>query len=120
MDWHGDCSLYGLEHKGGSHTMNNAFLQETTTKTVNVILHDVLTFIYYIAHQIGVGIIKVIQSIFPSVVFPGNLIDPLGFLVILTVFMIIVTVAKKVAWIIIGAGWILLFIRILMIIFKIG
>lgn len=99
--------------------MNSVLIQETT-KTANVILHDVLTFIYYVAHQIGLGIIKVIHSIFPSLVFPGNLIDPLGFLIILTVFVILVTVAKRVAWIIIGAGWILLIIRILMIIFKLG
>jgi hypothetical protein len=85
-----------------------------------MVLHDVLTFIYYVAHQIGMGIIKILQSIFPRLVFPGNLIDPLGFLIILTAFVILVTVAKRVAWIIIGAGWILLFIRILMVIFKLG
>jgi len=100
--------------------MNSLFLQETATKTVNVVLHDVLTFIYYLAHQIGLGIIKVVQSIFPGAAFPGNLIDPLGFLIILTAFVLLVSVAKKIAWILIIAGWILLFIRILMVIFKLG
>ncbi len=100
--------------------MNSLFLQETTTKTVNAVLHDVLTFIYFLAHQIGLGIIKVVQSIFPGIVFPGNLIDPLGFLIILTVFVLLVSVAKKIAWILIVAGWILLLIRILMVIFKLG
>ena len=100
--------------------MNSLLLQETTSKTVNAVLHDVLTFIYFLAHQIGLGIIKVVQSIFPGVVFPGNLIDPLGFLVILTLFVLLVSLAKKIAWILIIAGWILLLIRVLMVIFKLG
>jgi hypothetical protein len=35
-------------------------------------------------------------------------------------FLVSVELGKKIAWIIIAAGWILLLIRILMIIFKIG
>ena len=100
--------------------MNGIFLQEATSKTVNAVLHDILTFIYFLAHQIGLGIIKVVQSIFPGIVFPGNLIDPLGFLIILTVFVLLVSVAKKIAWILIVVGWVLLLIRILMVIFKLG
>jgi len=101
--------------------MNNLFVQETTNlKPLNVILHKILTFIYFLAHQIGLGIIKVVQSIFPGTIFPNSLIDPLGFLIILTIFMFLVGVAKKIAWIIICVAWILLFIRILMIIFKLG
>ena len=45
---------------------------------------------------------------------------PLGCWLIVTVFMILVTAAKKVAWVIVGVGWILLLIRILMVIFKLG
>jgi len=101
--------------------MNILFVQETTNlKPLNVILHKMLTFIYFLAHQIGLGIIKVAQSIFPGIVFPDTIVDPLGFLVILTLFMFLVGVAKKIAWLIVCAAWILLFIRILMIIFKLG
>jgi hypothetical protein len=101
--------------------MNSLFAQETTNlKPLNVILHKILTFIYFLAHQIGLGIIKVVQSIFPRTIFPDTIIDPLGFLIILTLFMFLVGVAKKIAWIIVCVGWILLFIRILMIIFKLG
>jgi hypothetical protein len=101
--------------------MNNLFVQETTNlKPLNVILHKILTFIYFLAHQIGSGIIKVIQPLFPHNIFPDNIVDPLGFLIILTVFMFLVGVAKKIAWIIVCVAWILLFIRILMIIFKLG
>ncbi|MCX6556706.1 MAG: hypothetical protein NTW95_04640 [Candidatus Aminicenantes bacterium] len=103
--------------------MTVLFVPETTAlKPLNEILHSILTFIYFLAHQIGLGIIKAVQSLIPSIVFPGNIADPLGFLVILTLFMVLVSVefGKKIAWIIICAGWILLLIRIFMVIFKIG
>jgi hypothetical protein len=38
----------------------------------------------FLAHQIGLEIIKVVQPIFPLIIFPDSIIDPLGFLVILT------------------------------------
>lgn len=103
--------------------MTSLFVLETTNfKPLNEILHNILTFMYFLAHQSGVWIIKIIQSIFPSAAFLDNLVDPLGFLVILTVFMLLVgvDVARKIVWIVVCAAWILLFIRILMIIFKIG
>lgn len=101
--------------------MNTLFAQGTAEmKPLNEILHKILTFIYFLAHQIGLGIIKVMQPIFPRGGFPENLVDPLGFLIILTLFMLLVGVAKKIAWIIVCLGWILFFMRILMIIFKLG
>jgi hypothetical protein len=101
--------------------MNILPVQETTNfKPLNAILHKILTFIYFLAHQIGLGIIKIIQPLFPRNVFPDSIVDPLGFMIILTLFIFLVGVAKKIAWIIVCVGWILLFIRILMIIFKLG
>jgi len=103
--------------------MNTLFALETpAVKPLNEILHSILTFIYFLAHQIGLGIVKAVHSIIPGIDFPSNIVDPLGFLVILTLFMVLVSVelGKKIAWIIITAGWILLLIRILMIIFKLG
>jgi hypothetical protein len=101
--------------------MSILFVQETANlKPLNVILHRILTFIYFLAHQIGLGIIKVVQPLFPRSIFPDSIVDPLGFLIILTLFMFLVGVAKKIAWVIVCAGWILLFIRILMIIFRLG
>ncbi len=101
--------------------MNSLMVQETADfKPLNDILHKILTFIYFLAHQIGLGILKVLQPIFSRTIFPESLIDPIGFLIILTLFMFLVGIAKKVAWIIVCVGWILLLIRILMIIFKLG
>lgn len=101
--------------------MTSLFAQEALKPTdLNVLLHKILTFIYFLAHQIGLGIIKVIQPLFPRNVIPDSIVDPLGFLVILTLFMLLVGVAKRIAWIIVCVGWVLLFIRILMIILKLG
>ena len=111
------------QYKGGVNKMNTLFVLDTTNfKPLNEILHNILTFIYFLAHQIGLGIIKTIQSIFPRIIFPYSIIDPLGFLVILTLFMFLVgvDVARKIVWIIVCAAWILLVIRILMILFKLG
>ena len=101
--------------------MNTLFVLETS-KPLSTILHNILTFIYFIAHQIGLGIIKAVHAVFPGILFPGSIVDPLGFLVILTLFMFLVSVklGKQIAWIVVCAGWILLLIRILMIIFKLG
>jgi hypothetical protein len=103
--------------------MKSLFVLDTTSfKPLNEILHNILTFIYFLAHQIGSGIIKGVHAVFPGVLFPESIVDPLGFLVILTLFMFLVSMelGKKIAWIIVSAAWILLFIRILIIIFKIG
>jgi len=101
--------------------MNILFAQTATNvKPLDGIIHKLLTFIYFLAHQIGLGIIKLVQAIFPRSIFPDSLIDPLGFLVILTLFIFLVGVAKKIAWIIVGVGWVLLFIRIIMVILKLG
>jgi hypothetical protein len=103
--------------------MNILFVQDATNfKPLNEILHNIFTFIYFLAHQIGLGIIKVVQSLFPRIVFPNSISDPLGFLVILTIFMFLVGVdlTKKIIWIVVCVGWILIFVRILMIILKLG
>ncbi len=97
------------------------FAQDTANlKPLNEILHNILTFIYFIAHQIGAGIIKVFQVIFPQRDFPVSIINALGYLIILTIFVFIVTVSRRTAWVILSIAWILLLIRILMIVFKIG
>jgi len=101
--------------------MNNLLIQETADpNSLSAVLHKVLTFIYFIAHQAGLAIIKLIQSIVPSATFPESVIDALGLLIILTLFMFLVKIAKKIAWVIVCVGWILLLIRILIIIFKLG
>jgi hypothetical protein len=83
------------------------------------IFNEVLNFIYGIAHLIGNGIAKVILFIFPNIELPPNIIDALGFLSVLTIFLIIFHFAKKIAWIIVVIGWVFLLIRIIMIVLKV-
>jgi hypothetical protein len=101
--------------------VNSLLIQETTAPdSLKAILHQVLTFIYFLGHQAGLWLIKLIQYLVPDANFPESVIDALGLLVILTLFMLLVSVAKKVAWVIVCVGWILLLIRILLIIFKLA
>lgn len=80
-------------------------------------LNAVLTFIYALAHIIGVGILKLFGAVFPFAKFPAYLADPLGFLTVLTLFAILLTMAKKAAWIVLAVGWGFILIRIIMVIF---
>jgi len=101
--------------------MNLLLIQEATNpNSLSALLHKILTFLYFIAHQAGLVIIKLIQYIVPSAKFPESVIDALGLLIILTLFMFLVSVAKKIAWVIVCVGWVLLLIRILIIMFNLG
>ena len=78
------------------------------------VFNEILTFIYGIAHLIGSGIAKILQFIFPSVEIPLNIIDAIGFLFVMTIFLILVQAAKKIAWIIVIVGWVLILIRVIL------
>jgi hypothetical protein len=82
------------------------------------IINQALTFIYSIAHWVGAGVFKIINWIFPKADIPNNIIDALGFLAILTVFLLLADTARKVLWIILGVGWALILVRILMVLVK--
>lgn len=81
--------------------------------------HALFTFLHAIAHQIGVGLLKLLGSVFSATRFPADLADPLGYLVVLTLFAVLLTLAKKVAWIVLAVGWGFILIRLLMVIFKV-
>jgi hypothetical protein len=78
------------------------------------ILSALLTFLYSIAHYVGMFVVYLLGRILPTAKVPTDLVDPLGYLVLLTAFLILVQVAKKVAWILVLAGWILILVRILL------
>lgn len=84
------------------------------------IFGEILTFIYGIARLIGSGIAKLLGFIFPDIEIPPNVIDAMGFLAVLTIFLILIQTAKKVAWIIVIIGWILILVRIIMIVLNLG
>jgi hypothetical protein len=78
------------------------------------ILSALLTFLYSIAHYVGVFVVYLLGRVLPATKVPTDLVDPLGYLALLTAFLILVQVAKKVAWVIVLAGWILILVRIVL------
>ena len=101
--------------------MNISLIQDTVAaKPLNSMVHNILTFLYFLPHQLGLWIVKILQQLFPRIVFSESLVDPLGFLIVLTLFVLLARVAQRVAWAIVAVGWILLLVRILMVIFKLG
>ncbi len=78
----------------------------------------VLIYIYSLAHILGKFFLDILNMIFNFTPFPIQLIDPIGFLIILTVFAMVVLLSRKVAkWILI-ISWIFIFFKITLIIYK--
>jgi hypothetical protein len=75
------------------------------------ILTTVMAFIYTIGHWLGEKIVELIQSI-SGVSIPVTIVDAIGLLVILTIFLAIAEVAKKAIWVIVAVGWVLIVLRI--------
>ena len=76
------------------------------------ILSAILTFLYSVAHYVGLLVVYLLAKILPVAKVPTDLVDPIGYLALLTAFLILVQVAKKLAWIIIFIGWALILVRI--------
>lgn len=78
------------------------------------ILENLLTFIYTLGHWLGEKIVELIQYI-SGITLGQEIVDAIGMLVILTIFLAIAEVAKKAIWIVVAIGWVLIIVRILMI-----
>jgi len=76
------------------------------------LLTTILAFIYTIGHWIGEKIVGLIQYI-AGIIIPPSIVDAIGMLVILTIFLAIAEVAKKAIWIVVAVGWALIIVRIL-------
>jgi len=74
---------------------------------------QVLAFIYTSAHWLGGIIVNLLERIVP-LQNPENLVDPIGYLALLTIFLIVAEVAKKITWLVVIVGWILIVVRIIM------
>ena len=77
-------------------------------------MRDTLQFIYTLAHAAGNGIVNLVQRIVPQAEIPVDLVDPIGFLAVLTVFVLLTGLARKIAWIIVIAGWVLIGVRVVL------
>jgi hypothetical protein len=82
------------------------------------ILTKILQFLHTIASWIGGLIATIIHSILPSVTVPNDLVEAIGLMAILTIFLLIMQIAKKLTWIVVVVGWVLIVARIVMIMIK--
>lgn len=82
------------------------------------LLNQVLQFTYTIAHAIGQAIVRAVQTLLPQATIPPDLVDPIGFLSVLTVFVLLAEVAKRFAWIIVGVGWVMIVVRLVLVVVR--
>jgi hypothetical protein len=78
------------------------------------ILSGLLTYLYSIAHYVGMFVVYLLGRVLPAARVPADLVDPIGYLALLTAFLILVQVAKKIAWILVVVAWVLIIMRIAM------
>ena len=83
-------------------------------------LTQIFGFLSTTARYVGETIVRLVAHILPSVKDLSTLAEPIGFLSLLTVFVILTSAARRVALIILLAGWALILIRILLMAFRIG
>ncbi|MCP4409172.1 MAG: hypothetical protein GY807_15725 [Gammaproteobacteria bacterium] len=74
---------------------------------------QLLAFIYTSAHWLGGLIVQLLEQIIP-LQGPEKLIDPIGYLALLTIFLIVAEVAKKITWLVVLVGWVLIVARVFM------
>jgi hypothetical protein len=82
------------------------------------ILTKILQFLHTIASWIGGLIATIIHSILPSVTVPNDLAEAIGLMAILTIFLLIMQIAKKLTWIVVVVGWVLIVARIVIIMIR--
>ena len=84
------------------------------------LLTQILGFLSTFARFIGQAVVDLVHYILPSVKTLDTLAEPIGYLALLTLFVILVSAARRVALVILVAGWALIFIRLLLMAFRIA
>jgi len=77
-------------------------------------LTQIMAFAHSIAHYLGTWIVALVQKILPMTQELSTLADPIGYLAILSIFVIVTATAKKVAIAILLVGWVLIILRIVL------
>jgi hypothetical protein len=78
------------------------------------VLTQIMAFAYSVAHYLGTAIVIVVQRILPMADDLLTLADPIGYLAILSVFVVITATVKRVAVIILAVGWVLILLRVIL------
>jgi hypothetical protein len=79
-------------------------------------LDQALTFLSTIAHWLGQLIVGIVNRIVPDLISEG-LIDPIGYLALLTIVLVLIGVfeaLKRAFYWIVGLGWLLIIVRIIL------
>lgn len=76
---------------------------------------DLLELVNSFARGIGSLILGAVRLVVPAMKVPEDLSAPLGWLALLTVGLAVAEVAKKLAWVAVGVGWLLITVRIVMV-----
>jgi hypothetical protein len=84
------------------------------------LLTQIFGFLSTIALFLGKEIVQLIRYVLPSIQNIDVLAEPLGYLAILSIFVILTSVARKVALVVLVAGWALIFIRLVLMALRIG
>jgi hypothetical protein len=84
------------------------------------VLTQIFGFLSTFARFIGQVIVDLVHYILPSVTTLNALAEPIGYLALLTLFVILVSAARRVALVILVAGWFLIFVRLLLMAFRVG
>ncbi len=84
------------------------------------LLTQILGFLYSGARYVGLGVMQAVHYLLPSVKNLDALAEPVGFLALLTIFVILTSTVRRVALVVLAAGWALIFIRLLLMAFRIG
>lgn len=78
-------------------------------------LEQALTFLYTVAHWLGRLVIDLVRMILGDAMPTGileDVVDPLGFLILITLFLAVAEVTKRIAWLVVVVGWALIAARI--------
>lgn len=78
---------------------------------------QLLTFIHTLANWLGYFFVEyVLKNLLPldNPATLDALVGPIGYMLILTLFLVIAEVAKKIAWIVVVVGWLLIVVRVVL------
>jgi len=76
---------------------------------------QLLTFTHTLANWVGYLFVEYVLKTLLPLDNPASLdvlVGPIGYMLLLTVFLVLAEVAKKVAWIVVVVGWILIVVRV--------
>jgi len=68
---------------------------------------QVLGFLYTLSDLLGQFVLYLVNLMVPADI-PDRLVQPIGFLCLITIFLLMAEIAKKIAWIVLVVGWVLI------------